>query len=481
MYLFEITRFLWASSFLLSVFYVECANASNIKNVVLLVMENRSFDNLLGYWAKLKPQNGAEGIPDKAGNIFSKTGEFIHSEPNMGYINEYNPAHDFSPVQDSIRGTSTSSKTHGTPSMSGFIDVASVAWNTTDPVILAQVMNGFHPENLPITVALVEEFAVFDHWFSSVPGPTYPNRAFIMSASSNGTVVNSNHDVLFGYPQKSIFKNLEESNISWKNYFGIFPTSLFMRDVRTISNILTKLKPMESFYNDAKKGTLPQFSYIDPVLISAPGFPANDNHPPHDVARGEMLLKNVYEALRNGPQWHSTLFLITYDEHGGYFDHIVPPSEGVPSPDAASENSAEFKFNRLGLRVPTIAISPWIKKGRVVKSAQSEFHPPWFHNPFHRRPHPKSSQLPSRTSQFSHSSISHTLTNIFNLNATLNNRDAWAAPFDFLTMELDEVRFDCPKVLPDAPRLTKDMEDRDNAEEWEGLMNVWHAISGRGG
>ena len=113
----------------------------------------------------------------------------------MGYINEYNPgmficfackknnqkninyknistiiAHDFSPVQDSIRGTSTSSKTHGTPSMSGFIDVASVAWNTTDPVILAQVMNGFHPENLPITVALVEEFAVFDHWFSSVPG-----------------------------------------------------------------------------------------------------------------------------------------------------------------------------------------------------------------------------------------------------------------------------------------------------------------------
>ena len=96
-----------------------------------------------------------------------------------------------------------------------------------------------------------------------------------------------------------------------------------MKDVRSFKDIRTKLRPMRSFYSDAKSGTLPQFSYIDPIYVSVPGSPANDNHPPHDVARGEILLKNIYEALRNGPQWKETLFLITYDEHGGYYDRKV--------------------------------------------------------------------------------------------------------------------------------------------------------------
>ena len=124
-------------------------------------------------------------------------------------------------------------------------------------------------------------------------------------------------------------KNLEENNISWRNYFGIVPTSIFMHDVRNIKNLFTKMKPMHAFYDDARRGSLPQFSYIDPVLLSAPGFPGNDNHPPHDVARGELLVKNIYEAIRNGPQWESTLFLITYDEHGGYYDREYACSGGV--------------------------------------------------------------------------------------------------------------------------------------------------------
>ncbi len=95
------------------------------------------------------------------------------------------------------------------------------------------------------------------------------------------------------------------------------------------------------------------------------GLP-NDQHPPHSVKEGERIIKNVYESLRNGPQWNETLYIITYDEHGGFFDHVSPPQEGVPNPDGILGKGVGFNYTRLGVRIPTIAISPWIEKGTLV-------------------------------------------------------------------------------------------------------------------
>ena len=101
------------------------------------------------------------------------------------------------------------------------------------------------------------------------------------------------------------------------------------------------------------------------------GLP-NDQHPPHSVWEGERLFKNVYDALRNGPLWNETLFIITYDEHGGFYDHVSPPQDGVPNPDGFLGIKNGFNFTRLGVRIPTLAISPWIEKGTLVHEPTDE-------------------------------------------------------------------------------------------------------------
>ncbi|KAI9328324.1 phosphoesterase family-domain-containing protein [Zopfochytrium polystomum] len=323
--------------------------------------------------------------------------------------------------------------------MAGFVDSFSATYNTTNTTVLHQAIDVFHPSKLPITVSLAEEFAVFDHWYAGVPGPTFPNRYFLMSATSNGNYNNGLGTILSGLPQKSLFQSVEDAGLSWKNYFGQVPTSIAFKDVRNIKDILTKLKSMDSFYSDAKKGTLPNFAQIDPILFSLPG----------------TLLKNIYEALRNGPQWNSTALIITYDEHGGFYDHVPPPQTGVPSPDDISANSTFFRFDRLGVRVPTIVVSPWVAKSRVVKNPTGAY----------------------ASSYFEHSSVAATVKKLFNLPSYLTKRDAWAAPFDFLFAELSAPRSDAPAKLPDAPYIDLAMEVLDIENEFEELFQVFNAIT----
>lgn len=139
----------------------------------------------------------------------------------------------------------------------------------------------------------------------------------------------------------------------------------------------------------------------------------------------QILVKEVYETLRNSPQWESTLLVVTFDEHGGYFDHVQPPSQGVPNPDGKVGDG--ILFDRLGVRVPTFLISPWIERGLVL------------HEP----------QGPTSTSQFEHSSIAATVKKIFGLPNFLTKRDAWAGTFEG-ALNLSSVRKDCPKQLVDA-------------------------------
>lgn len=183
-------------------------------------------------------------------------------------------------------------------------------------------------------------------------------------------------------------------------------------------------------------------------MNSTTGLGANDQHPDHDVALGEALYKDIYEALRNSPQWNETLFIITYDEHGGFYDHVRPPA--APAPDEhESYPDKGFLFNTLGVRVPTLLISPWIAKGTVVSQ-------------------PPDDQKPFPDSQYDLTSIMATARKILpGLEQTppLTKRDAWAATFEHVVGVLDEPRTDCPRHLPDAPAPAEH-----NAHEAEGAF-----------
>jgi len=166
------------------------------------------------------------------------------------------------------------------------------------------------------------------------------------------------------------------------------------------------------------------YHFFSPRYFSLPEFPANDQHPDHDVQEAETLIANVYQAVRNSPKWNSTLLVVTYDEHGGLYDHVSPPMKGVPNPDGKVAVDPPFKFERLGIRVPTILVSPWVQKGTLI------------HEP--------------ASSHYDHTSFSATLKNMFDLPNFLTKRDAWAAPFDHVWQTLEEPRIDCPLTL-DVP------------------------------
>ena len=236
------------------------------------------------------------------------------------------------------------------------------------------IMNCFDEECVPVISTLAKEYAVFDRWHCSVPSQTFCNRSFVHSATSHGFVVNAPyyHWVLSRAP--TIFNRIEDKNdpsLTWRVYFDeldafsvtelLQPTTWKYRD--------TNFKHMEQFETDAAEGTLPSYSFIEPRLL----LDNNDQHPRVDsislgssVLAGELLVNRIYQAVRNGKKWDKTLFIITYDEHGGNYDHVSPPATVPPDSKNSRAGQYGFKFDRLGVRVPTVMISPYIKKGTVM-------------------------------------------------------------------------------------------------------------------
>lgn len=210
---------------------------------------------------------------------------------------------------------------------------------------------------------LVTEFAVFDRWFASVPASTQPNRLYVHSGTSHGATSNVAAELALGYPQRTIFDDLDAAGLSFGIYFQNIPATLFYRNLRKLKYV-GKFHPYGQFIKDAVAGKLPAYTVVEQRYTDSKAAPGNDDHPSHDVYQGQMLVKGVYETLRASPQWNRTLFVITYDEHGGFYDHVPTPKRGVPSPDGiVGPEPFRFEFDRLGVRVPTIAVSPWIKKG----------------------------------------------------------------------------------------------------------------------
>jgi len=259
--------------------------------------------------------------------------------------------------------------------------------------------------------------------------------------------------------QDVIYDRLNEVKKSWKIYYddSVFCATNFAH-LKTPEN-KKNIVHYSHFLEDAKSGELPNYSFVHPRGAPHGDIPANDEHPDHTVAAGERLIKEVYEAVRASPLWNKTLLILTYDEHGGFYDHVVPPTKDIPNPDGIYGKDG-FEFKMLGVRIPTIAISPWINKGVI-----------------HRPNGPKPS------SEFEHSSIPATVKKIFGWNKFLTKRDEWAGTFDSLLLERTEPRTDCPVKLPPAPTIDasyveiekkKPVNDLQHTvlDSFEGVLNL---------
>jgi len=297
------------------------------------------------------------------------------------------------------------------------------------------VMSMLTPNHLPVLSALAGDFVLMDRFFAAHARPTWPNRLFMLSATSAGLTETGpwyHNEVGHLFPQRTIFDQLQEEGLTWRNYYNDTPWELFLG---AIAHHPENLASMEQFFVDAREGKLPSFSWINPrsgINVTLKQG-SNDQHPDHDIALGEQFYKDIYEALRASPQWNQTLFVITYDEHGGYYDHVPTPLH-VPPPGDGEKSYPDpgILFDRLGVRLPTLLISPWIPKGQVISA-------------------PPPAQKPAPNSEYDLTSIIATTRKLLGMRSgPLTHRDAWSATFEQV-LSLKEPRTDCPYHLPSAP------------------------------
>lgn len=297
---------------------------AGIDTIVVLCMENRSFDHYLGSLSLLEGLTvngltGNESNPNSAGT----------QVPIFNLL-------DFTPA-DPPHGWDAAHAQFNSGANDGF--VTEHAGSSENDVM------GYHVRSqIPITYALADAAAICDQYYASVMGPTWPNRFFLHGASSNG---NKSNTPAIGF--NSVWPLLDDAGVSNKNYFHDLPWCAggFLK--------LSGTAGISQFFTDAAAGTLPQFCIIDPQFI---GAGANDDHPDHDIQLGQVLIGSVYQALAQSPQWNKCLLIVTYDEHGGFYDHVAPPTTDDERPE----------FQQMGFRVPTLALGPFVRKGCVVST-----------------------------------------------------------------------------------------------------------------
>jgi len=392
-----------------------------IKHFIVLMMENRAFDHMLGWMMEQNPNirgiNGSESNP------------WDINQPNGRQIFVSKNARDETPSPDhSINGTSfqifgtPNPGPNAQPNMKGFVASGRAFFGDSNA---PSVMECWPPEHVPVITSLANNFAMFDEYHASVPGPTDVNRLYLHSATSHGAGHNNILEIIMGYPQKTLYELLDEAGYSWGAYFGEVPDPLLFQYTRQ-PQFWNRFNLMDRFFKDLSSGNLPTFTFLSPSYFGIADILANDQHPAHAVTAGEKLMKEVYENLRSSPLWESSAMLLTYDEHGGFFDHQPTPMQGVPNPDGLNSDRPPFDFQRLGIRVPTILISPWVDSALIHEPTQ--------------KPHP--------TSKFDHTSLIASLTRMWGLNGPLTKRDAWAGTWDDLFKLRSSPRTDCPLTLP---------------------------------
>ena len=375
-----------------------------IEHLVVLMLENRSYDHLLGY---LEDKGKLSGKEYNLVDPINPNSEKVFVSNTSGYITQPNPLHDVVSVEKQEFGD-IGKVVHPAP-MNGFVRVQ-IENAQGDVEVGKKIMQCFDPALIPALTTLASEFVLCDHWHSSVPGPTWLNRFFVHAATCDGV---STDDARHSYNMKTIFDLLEENGHTWTVYYGDIPQCILLHHT---DDKLSHLKRFHRYYDDLAHGNLATYTFIEPRFIDFHQWKATDQHPPHDVRLGEYLIAEVYDALRASDYWEKCLLVVLYDEHGGFYDH-VPPPDNVPNPDGKTAADPPFDFTRLGVRVPAILVSPWVEKGQVDSTV------------------------------YEHASIPATLRTLFNLPSSLTARDRAANTFERnLTRQLP--RTDAPLTLP---------------------------------
>lgn len=396
----------------------------NIKKIVYVMFENRSFDNTLGWLYD------GEANPEGVNYVGSDTPfqgltedlcqEFAQPIPYRlerwkdgkkpivrGVQKNYFPCHTpFVDPEETFANITqqiySNDDAEGAAAMLGFLQNY-YDHKGGDLLVENEILDTYDNHQLPILNTLAREYGVSDEWFASIPSQTSINRAFSICGDSVGlmhqddkstTAMVNNHYWDHKYrPAQFVNKTIWEvltaagydTPQDWKFYYSDkylsgnfgYKRSYSYYLFRGLQDLLEKhgkdphYQNIDSFYDDAAKGTLPKFSCIEPKYtiegVAGLGIRGNDYHPPGDVESGEQFLSQLYTALKFSPDWEHTLFIVAWDEHGGTFDHVSPP-DGAVNPCEANCYEADFKFNRFGVRVPMLFISPWVQPQTVIRS-----------------------------------------------------------------------------------------------------------------
>ncbi|HEV2647488.1 MAG TPA: alkaline phosphatase family protein [Acidobacteriaceae bacterium] len=331
------------------------------KRIVVLMMENRSFDHMLGY---LKSSSyPIDGLNGDETNPAADEGTPIRVSPNARNMNDLNPDpnHEFPDINWQIFSNPDGTD-YGQEKMQGFVhNYASDSGNAARGAV---IMRCFHPGTLPILSTLAQQFGVSDQWFSSVPGSTIPNRLFAHAASSGSSLTQD--AIKAPFLAHTIFQDIDEDPIDLNTTYRIYASqsSILLANGHLMRN-QDKFFDIETFAQDCRNNDIPQYTFIEPIYD---GVNANSQHPDFAIDKGEAFIGEIYNAIRDSPLWTDTLLLIVYDEHGGLYDHVFPPmlknETGLPGIPATTDFG--FTFDRLGVRVPAVFVSPWIKPGTIL-------------------------------------------------------------------------------------------------------------------
>lgn len=356
-----------------------------ISHIVVVMLENRSFDNLCGWLydgrapkvllpaSNDSPFNGLNpGLWNPSNSSYFQGAApekvFVTQQATNTCVPNPDPEETFDNVTYQLYGPQGYSSSPKWPNL-GFL----VNYQDTKATGSNQIMDAYSPAQLPVLSALARNYAVSDAWFCSVPSQTWPNRAFVHAGTSNGHVNNGSIPDPLTWNVPTIFGVLEAAKKTWAVYSDTdFPP------VESLTRAMfPELWPLQfegnfqgfgHFTAACAAGTLPHYSFVEPNFGTFSRSSQNDFHPPSDVAAGEAFLGQIWKAVSTSPAFKETLLVITFDEHGGTYDHVPPPGNAVP-PDGASNPGEEgFTFNRFGVRVPAVMVSPYIQAGTVFRS-----------------------------------------------------------------------------------------------------------------
>jgi len=348
---------------------------SAINHIVVLMLENRSFDHMLGYLyaasGNVSPTGQAfEGLTGKESNPGANGAAAVTVFPiapgttSTYFLPGADPGEGYTATNAQLFGSNTA-PVPPVATNQGFVSnfAATLTWEAQEKrsilagTVASDIMGMHTPQTLPVLSALARGFAVCDHWYGSAPTETLPNRAFTHAATSQGHM----DDAAKSFTAPTIYASLTQKGVSWAIYgYNAEPlTRVTYTDL--VSAPDANFGKFPDFQAAAANGTLASYSFLEPSW----GSSGNSQHPNYDVSLGELLIHDVYTALRNGPQWDQTLLIVTYDEHGGCYDHVPPPTNAVPPDTTAGEYG--FDFKRFGPRVPTLLISPLIPAGTVFR------------------------------------------------------------------------------------------------------------------